>query len=161
MIDSSLCPVKVGQSPDRGFWAIIFGRTIVGVGPDPLFIRGEWIVPVCYDDATYGIVRCQVGTRFGIEICELSAIRPNTMFVRSLLANSGSMPQVLPIESEGVLRASVDMVDDADEVPEGTVGNKTIYILNLFGVLGSRDRRDDDAKLFKLAVPPAFASKWA
>ncbi|HVU75736.1 MAG TPA: hypothetical protein VHD38_02800 [Candidatus Paceibacterota bacterium] len=158
------CPIRSGQSPGTGFWSFLFGRVIDSVGEGALKLRGTWIAPVLFDDGTYGLVRHVEGEAHGaVRFDTMSAVRPNTWTVRTLLKASGSMPQILPITEEGVLEVSVEQAhDDAEEISDGAAEvRRTVYVLKLYGVLGSRDGRNDSADCLHTDVPRSRLPKWA
>lgn len=151
------CPIKTGTVVPYG-WRRMLWRIVRNVG-EPLRVGEDWVAPVLYRNEYYGLVRYKKGAGGALSFDQISAIKPGTLFMRTLLSNSITMPQILPNKGDGVLRVSVEQ--DDSEAGEAGIQRKLVYILCLYGVLASRDGRSDSVQLGTVSVPDEVMHLWA
>ena len=152
VVRTSSYQVRQGMVVPWG-WKRVFWRTVLFVGK-PLYQSWGSVVPVQYRNLNYGVVSYRFGDTQPVSFDTVADIRPNTRFVRACLRDAASMPVLLPSNGTDALRVLVeDNTEAAADLDDGVGNMMAAYVLNLYGVLGSRNGRRDFAELSFMETP--------
>jgi len=154
------CPIERGLRVPCG-WRNYFSRRVESVGDEPRRLTHGWLAPVMYGSGAYGLVHFRFPDEESLYDRVIN-VRPDSSWVRALLYNADFMPRLLPSDEAGAVRLCVEHIrDDVEGVfDEKSSARRVAYALTLYGVLGIREGRKDEAEELGIDLPTHF-SKWA